>query len=141
MSTATTSATSRVLNSSIASRIMSAEEAAALIHSGHQIGMSGFTGSGYPKAVPMALARRISDANLRGQKFQVSIFTGASTGPELDGALAMAGGIHLRLPYQSDPETRKRINAGEMEYMDIHLSHVAQFGVRFPRQARPRAHR
>ena len=75
----------------------------------------------------MALARRISDANLRGQKFQVSIFTGASTGPELDGALAMAGGIHLRLPYQSDPETRKRINAGEMEYMDIHLSHVAQF--------------
>jgi len=83
---------------------MSAEDAAALIHNGHQVGMSGFTGSGYPKAVPMALARRISDANLRGQKFQVSIFTGASTGPELDGALAMAGGIHLRLPYQSDPK-------------------------------------
>src|SRR3974390_1107436 len=123
----TVSATSRVLNSTVANRIMDAEQAAALIQSGHQIGMSGFTGSGYPKAVPMALARRIADANLRGQKFQVSIFTGASTGPELDGALAMAGGIHLRLPYQSDPETRKRINAGEMEYMDIHLSHVAQF--------------
>ena len=106
---------------------MNAEEAAALIQSGSRIGMSGFTGSGYPKEVPMALARRIADANLRGKKFQVSIFTGASTGPELDGALAMAGGIHLRLPYQSDPETRKRINAGEMEYMDIHLSHVAQY--------------
>jgi succinyl-CoA:acetate CoA-transferase len=118
---------SRVLNYSLANRIMSAEDAAALIQNGDQIGMSGFTGSGYPKAVPMALARRIADANLRGNKFQVSIFTGASTGPELDGALAMAGGIHLRLPYQSDPETRKRINAGEMEYMDIHLSHVAQF--------------
>lgn len=89
--------------------------------------MSGFTGSGYPKVVPTELARRIADANFRGEKFQVSVFTGASTGPELDGALAMAGGIHLRLPYQSDPETRKRINAGEMEYMDIHLSHVAQF--------------
>lgn len=106
---------------------MSAEEAAALIDSGTRIGVSGFTGSGYPKEVPMALARRIADANLRGNKFQVSIFTGASTGPELDGALAMAGGIHLRLPYQSDPETRKRINAGEMDYMDIHLSHVAQY--------------
>ena len=106
---------------------MSADEAAALIHSGDQVGMSGFTGSGYPKAVPIELARRIADANFRGQKFQVSVFTGASTGPELDGALAMAGGIHLRLPYQSDPETRKRINAGEMDYMDIHLSHVAQF--------------
>lgn len=127
MATTALATTSRVLNPKIAQRIMSAEEAAALICSGDQIGMSGFTGSGYPKAVPIALARRIADANLRGQKFQVSVFTGASTGPELDGALAMAGGIHLRLPYQSDPETRKRINAGEMEYMDIHLSHVAQF--------------
>src|SRR5512142_3382070 len=119
--------TTRILNRQLAQRVMSAEEAAALIGSGTRIGMSGFTGSGYPKAVPMALARRIADANLRGHKFQVSIFTGASTGPERDGALAMAGGINLRLPYQSDPETRKRINAGEMEYMDIHLSHVAQF--------------
>ncbi len=127
MSSSAVATTSRVLNSTLNNRIMSAEEAAALIQNGHQVGMSGFTGSGYPKAVPVELARRITDANLRGQKFQVSIFTGASTGPELDGALAMAGGIHLRLPYQSDPETRKRINAGEMEYMDIHLSHVAQF--------------
>ena len=39
----------------------------------------------------------------------------------------MAGGIQLRLPYHPDPETPKRIHAGEMDYMDIHLSHVAQF--------------
>src|SRR3974377_2062927 len=122
-----TASSSRVLNPTLEGKVMSAEEAAALIHSGDQIGMSGFTGSGYPKAVPVQLARRISEAHFRGEKFQVSVFTGASTGPELDGALAMAGGIHLRLPYQSDPETRKRINSGEMEYMDIHLSHVAQF--------------
>ncbi|HUA13807.1 MAG TPA: acetyl-CoA hydrolase/transferase family protein [Verrucomicrobiae bacterium] len=119
--------TARVLNPNLERKIMSPSEAAALIKSGDQIGMSGFTGSGYPKAVPLELAHRIAEAHFRGQKFQVSVFTGASTGPELDGALAMAGGIHLRLPYQSDPETRKRINAGEMEYMDIHLSHVAQF--------------
>src|SRR5246500_3859834 len=127
MVTSAPTTTARVLASKLERKIMSADEAAARIRSGEQIGMSGFTGSGYPKAVPIALARRIADAHFRGQKFQVSIFPGASTGPELDGALAMAGGIHLRLPYQSDPETRKRINAGEMEYMDIHLSHVAQF--------------
>ena len=127
MATVTPTTTTRVLNSALAKKIMSADEAAGLIRSGDQVGMSGFTGSGYPKAVPIELARHISDANFRGQKFQVSVFTGASTGPELDGALAMAGGINLRLPYQSDPETRKRINAGEMEYMDVHLSHVAQF--------------
>jgi succinyl-CoA:acetate CoA-transferase len=74
----------------------------------------------------MALARRVADAHLRGEKFKVNVFTGASTGPELDGALAMAGAMQLRMPYQSDPITRKLINAGEMQYTDIHLSHVAQ---------------
>ena len=39
----------------------------------------------------MALARNVADAHLRGEKFKVNVFTGASTGPELDGALAMAG--------------------------------------------------
>ena len=114
------------MNPELAQRVMSAEEAAALIQPGSQIGMSGFTGSGYPKAVPMALARRITDAHLTGHPFKVSVFTGASTGPELDGALAMVGGMQMRLPYQSDPITRKQINAGEMQYTDMHLSHVAQ---------------
>lgn len=54
------------------------------------------------------------------------MWTGASTAPELDGALAAADGIELRLPYQSDPVSRARINAGTMEYIDVHLSHVAQ---------------
>src|ERR1017187_6465800 len=124
---ASSSAKDRVLNPVLAQRVMSGEEAAALIQPGAQIGMSGFTGSGYPKEVPMALARRITDANLRGQHFKVNIFTGASTGPELDGALAMVGAMQFRTPYQSDPITRKRINAGEMDYLDIHLSQVAQY--------------
>src|ERR1017187_1878202 len=86
--------TTRVLNPQLENKIMSATEAAALIRSGDQIGMSGFTGSGYPKVVPIELAHRIADAHFHGQKVQVSVFTGASTGPELDGALGMAGGIH-----------------------------------------------
>jgi len=116
----------RILNASFRSKIMSAEEAAALIQPGVNVGMSGFTGAGYPKAVPAALAKRIMDANLYGKKFKIGVWTGASTAPELDGALAMVDGVEMRLPYQSDPTCRKRINAGEMEYMDIHLSHVAQ---------------
>jgi len=120
------SASDRILNASFRSKIMSAEEAAALIQPGVNVGMSGFTGAGYPKAVPAALAKRIMDANLYGKKFKIGVWTGASTAPELDGALAMVDGVEMRLPYQSDPTCRKRINAGEMEYMDIHLSHVAQ---------------
>jgi succinyl-CoA:acetate CoA-transferase len=109
-----------------ADKIMSAEEAAAFIPAGSNVGMSGFTGSGYPKAVPAALVTRMEEAKAAGERFAVSVWTGASTAPELDGALAEVEGVHLRMPYQSDPITRAKINAGLMEYMDIHLSHVAQ---------------
>nr|WP_281377237.1 acetyl-CoA hydrolase/transferase family protein [Stakelama sediminis] len=106
-------------------KLMSAQDAAGLIPSGVTVGMSGFTGSGYPKAVPMALASRIEEAHAAGTPFNVRVWTGASTGPELDGALAKADGIELRLPYNSDPIAREKINRGEMEYLDMHLSQVA----------------
>ncbi|MGJ5081238.1 acetyl-CoA hydrolase/transferase family protein [Bradyrhizobium sp. HKCCYLS3013] len=118
---------SQVMSQALRAKIMSADEAAALVEPGNHVGMSGFTGSGYPKAVPLALARRIEAAHARGEPFRVGVWTGASTAPELDGALARADGIDLRLPYQSDPATRQRINAGSIDYIDLHLSHVAQF--------------
>jgi succinyl-CoA:acetate CoA-transferase len=105
---------------------MSAHAAADLIAAGDNVGMSGFTGAGYPKAVPGALADRVRTAAERGDPFAVSVWTGASTAPDLDGALAAVNGIDLRMPYQSDPVTRAKINAGEMDYLDLHLSHVAQ---------------
>jgi succinyl-CoA:acetate CoA-transferase len=116
----------RILDSRLFDRVMSADQAAALIGPGMTVAMSGFTGAGYPKTVPAALAERISSAHAHGQDFQISVMTGASTAPELDGVLARANGITMRLPYQSDPTLRDKINAGEMEYLDIHLSHVAQ---------------
>lgn len=118
---------SRVLNAGFRSKVMSADEAAKLILPGETVGMSGFTGAGYPKEVPLALAKHITESNDRGERFRISVWTGASTAPELDGALAKVDGIEMRLPYQSDPTCRARINAGQMEYIDIHLSHVAQF--------------
>jgi succinyl-CoA:acetate CoA-transferase len=107
-------------------RVMSAEDAAALIPAGANVGMSGFTSAGYPKAVPGALADRIGAARAAGDPFRVSVWTGAATAPELDGALAAVDGIDLLLPYQSDPVSREKINSGQMDYIDVHLSHVAQ---------------
>ncbi|MCL7714914.1 acetyl-CoA hydrolase/transferase family protein [Stenotrophomonas mori] len=116
----------RILDARLRDRVVSAEHAAALIQPGETVAMSGFTGSGYPKAVPMALARQIEQAHQQGQPFQIKLLTGASTAPELDGALAKADGIAMRMPFQSDPDARKRINDGMLDYIDIHLSHVAQ---------------
>ncbi|HTT47498.1 MAG TPA: acetyl-CoA hydrolase/transferase family protein [Pseudolabrys sp.] len=116
---------SRIDCDNLRRKVMSAEAAAALIRPHDTIGMSGFTGSGYPKAVPLALAARIEAEHEAGNSFRVRIWTGASTGPELDGALAKANGIEYRLPYNSDPDVRERINRGDMEYFDMHLSQVA----------------
>jgi succinyl-CoA:acetate CoA-transferase len=118
--------TDHIRSSGLGGKLRSADEAAAMIPTGSTIGMSGFTGSGHPKEVPGALARRISEAHRRGEPFSVNVWTGASTGPDLDGVLAAVDGINLRLPYMSDPVSRAKINAGEMDYVDVHLSHVAQ---------------
>ena len=115
----------RIQCAALRSKIMNAEDAAALIDSGQTVGMSGFTGSGYPKSVPLALAARIEASNAAGHPFRLRVWTGASTGPELDGALARSNGIEFRLPYNSDPVAREKINAGKMEYFDMHLSQVA----------------
>src|SRR5690554_7393390 len=121
------SSTSRILCSSLRERVMTAEQAAELIPPGANVGMSGFTGAGYPKAVPAALAERIRRHNAAGgDLFRINVWTGASTAPELDGKLAEVDGIEMRLPFQSDPICRERINSGKMNYVDMHLSEVAQ---------------
>jgi succinyl-CoA:acetate CoA-transferase len=117
---------SRVSCPTLAHRITTAEEAARHINPGDAVGISGFTGAGYPKAVPGALARRMRAAHERGEDFQVKLWSGASTAPEVDGVLAEVRGISQRLPYNSDPLLRSLINAGEVDYVDAHLSHSAQ---------------
>jgi acyl-CoA hydrolase len=61
-------------------------DAAAPIPAGANVGMSGFTSAGYPKAVPGTLDDRITAARKDGHPF--SVWTGAATTPELDGAPA-----------------------------------------------------
>ena len=63
---------SRIHHPGLRSKVMSAAEAAAFIQHGTTVGMSGFTGSGYPKAVPMALAERAKALHARGEEFRTS---------------------------------------------------------------------
>ena len=106
--------------------IISAEEAAELIHNGDNIGFSGFTYSGIPKVVPGAIAAKARREHEAGREFKVSIFTGASTGDGVDGELSRAQAIDRRTPYQNTPELRKHINNHEVHYFDLHLSELAQ---------------
>lgn len=102
------------------------DEAAALIFDGAMIGFSGFTPAGAAKAVPKALAARARQMHAEGKPLAVRVLTGASTGANLDEALAQANAVAWRAPYQSSKTLRQRINAQQCQFMDLHLSHVAQ---------------
>src|SRR5512133_591154 len=126
----------RILHKGLKSKVMSAEAAAALIPSGATLGVSGFTGAGYPKAVPIALAKRAIEERMKGQNFKVSALTGAPTGPELDQAMSLTAVIAFRFPYNGDATMRAKINSGEAEYQDMHLSHAGSL-VRYGYYGRP----
>ncbi len=102
-------------------RIVTADAAASLIKDGMVVGMSGFTGAGDAKAVPLAMARRA-----RTDPFQITLITGASLGKGVDGALAEAGILKRRMPFQSDPALRAAINRGEVMFVDQHLSETVE---------------
>lgn len=110
----------RIRNAELREKVVSADKAAKLFCSGMTIGMSGFTAVGYPKAVPMALARRAEN----GEKLKLTLITGASVGDELGGSMARAGVIDRRYPYQTNGSIREKINLGEINYVDMHLSQV-----------------
>jgi acyl-CoA hydrolase len=59
----------RIPSGGLRRKVMSAEDAAALIPEGASVGMSGFTSAGYPKALPSALADRIGAARANGHPF------------------------------------------------------------------------
>ena len=113
-----------ILHKGLQAKVMSAEAAAALIPNGAVVGMSGFTGAGYPKAVPIALAKRALDERLKGKPLKLDVLTGASTGPELDSMMSQVEATRFRFPYQGDAITRNKINEGLIEYQDMHLSHA-----------------
>jgi succinate CoA transferases len=103
--------------------IMPAEQAAEMIKDGMIVGVSGFTASGYPKAVPHALAER----GRRGEKLKIDVYSGASLGPEIDTELTETGILRKRMPYMTDKAFRKAVNSGQCEYIDMHLSQSTQY--------------
>ena len=105
---------------------LTAAEAAAMIKNGDNIGLSGFTPAGTPKAVTAEIAKLAKSEHEAGRPYQIGIFTGASTGLSCDGVLAQEEAIRYRAPYTTNSIFRKQVNAGKIAYNDIHLSQMAQ---------------
>ena len=107
-------------------KFITAEEAATYVKHDDNVGFSGFTPAGCPKVIPEAIARRAEQEHKEGRPFKIGMFTGASTGDHLDGALARAEAVKFRTPYQSNKDMRTLLNAHGAEYFDMHLSELAQ---------------
>ena len=91
--------TDRLRSTALFEKIATPEQAAALIEDGMNVGVGGFTPSGYPKKTTMALAKAIKN----GKKCRINIWSGASVGPEIEEDLLQwaalkAGCPTMRLP-------------------------------------------
>lgn len=111
----------RIQNEELRKRVTSADEAASWVKDGMTLGLSGFTRAGDVKAVPFALVRRAQT-----EKFKVNVYTGASLGSDIDKLFAEMGIVSKRLPFQADATMRRKINEGELQFVDQHLSHTSE---------------
>lgn len=111
----------RIRLATLMDKVMTADHAAALFVDGMTVGMSGFTRAGDAKALPLALVERARQAPLH-----LTLLTGASLGNDSDGLMANAGVVARRMPFQADAALRRKINTGEVMFIDQHLSETAE---------------
>jgi succinyl-CoA:acetate CoA-transferase len=111
----------RIRMPALRNKITNATLAAQWIRDGMTVGMSGFTRAGDAKVVPLALAERA-----RQEQLKITLITGASLGNDVDKTLTEAGALARRMPFQSDPVLRAAINRGEVMFVDQHLSETVE---------------
>lgn len=111
----------RIRFQSYKDKVISAQEAALFFKDKMTIGTSGFTKAGDSKAVLPAFAERA-----KFETIGITLITGASLGQTTDTDLANNNALYRRMPFQSDASLRKKINEGEIFYIDQHLSETAE---------------
>jgi len=112
---------SRCRRPSYLQKLAKAEDLIDLFPHGSYIGWSGFTGVGYPKKVPTALADHVEKNGLQG-KLKYNLFVGASSGAETENRWARLNMIERRAPHQVGKEIARGINNGNIKFFDKHLS-------------------
>lgn len=107
----------RILNADLRKKVVSVEEAAALIKSGMTFATSGFSG-GYPKAIPQELAAHSSATGVR-------MLSAVSSSESMDGVLARSNVLGFHGFFQDSKEMRRAVNSGKIDFCDCHLGMLA----------------
>jgi len=113
--------TERIECKELLDKLMPVEEAVKFVHDRCKIAISGFTKTGEPKVFLPALARHLSQY---APKTKIGLFSGASLSEDVENPIASFVG--KRGPYMSSSVSRRMINAGEMDFTDVHLSAFAR---------------
>ncbi len=116
----------RIRCAALRQKCVTADAAASMIEDGMTVAVSGFTPSGNPKAVPLALAEQVRSGR---RKVRINLLSGASTGEEIDSTLSELDIIARRTPYITSGPMRKAVNGGAglpIAYFDQHLGVMAQ---------------
>jgi acetyl-CoA hydrolase len=115
----------RIARKSLHKLIVDPKDTVKFFKHGMDLGWSGFTPVGYPKAVPTAIADYVEENNLQG-KMRFNLYVGASVGADTEDRWAQLNMIAKRWPYITGKNIADRINRGELDMGDIHLSIFAQ---------------
>ncbi|MGI6072096.1 MAG: acetyl-CoA hydrolase/transferase C-terminal domain-containing protein [Lachnospiraceae bacterium] len=105
---------------SLQEKIISPLQAAEMVSAGNIVAFSGFGQVGDPHIIPKAIVEL-------GKADNLTVITGASVGPVVDGDMIAAGLVSRRFPYQTGKIIRQAINDGNVAYADQHLSHTGKF--------------
>lgn len=105
---------------------LTAQEAVTLIADGEVCAMSGFSGVGSPKDIPLAIAQRAKEGSKNGSSFKIIELTGGALNSQYDDALARAHAVSFCAPCQFSVPMREEINAHKIDYLDIHLSQMSE---------------
>ncbi|GLB36901.1 putative acetyl-CoA hydrolase/transferase C-terminal domain [Lyophyllum shimeji] len=127
--TATAALRERVRRPALLKKLADPADLAPLFNNDDYIGWSGFTGVGYPKVVPTAIADHVEFSKLQENpktKKKFNLFVGASVGPEVEERWARMDMIARRYPHQVGREIAKGINDGRINFADKHLSMFPQ---------------
>jgi acyl-CoA hydrolase len=113
--------TERVECKELLDKLIPVEEAVKYVQDRCKIAVSGFTKTGEPKIFLPALSRYLAQY---APKTKIGLFSGASLSDDVENPIASFVG--KRGPYMSSSVSRKMINAGEMDFTDVHLSAFAR---------------
>eukprot|EP01080_Neovahlkampfia_damariscottae_P001756 gene1756-525_t len=115
----------RIAKKSFHNKICSPEDTIKHFEHGTNMGWSGFAGIGYPKVIPTTLADYVEKNNLQ-KKLAFNLYVGASVGAEIEDRWAKLDMTMQRWPFISGKEMAKKINSGEINMGDAHLSSFAK---------------